>query len=128
MLLSFRGGEKIVKPFHFELRGEIRGRVTWEPYAWVHCTRCLRGHSLRRSMLPCSHRRSSPLSSICHREDNEPGPSLDCLVNSAKIRLASWPQVIIPYSSFDINVRQKMLLIGGRIGIYNWNFYYRQKQ
>ena len=58
-------------------------------------------------------------------EDNEPGPSFDCLVNSAEIQLASCPQVIISYSSFHINVGPKNVTDRFRIGIYNRNLYYR---
>ena len=29
------------------------------------------------------------------KENDEPGPSFDCLVNSSEIHLTSWPQVII---------------------------------
>ena len=38
MLLLLRVRETMAHQSYFEFRGLVRGRVTWEPYAWVHCT------------------------------------------------------------------------------------------
>ena len=39
MLLSLRVCETMVRLSHFEFRGQVGVRVTWEPYARVHCNR-----------------------------------------------------------------------------------------
>ena len=59
MLLSLRVCETMVRLFHFEFRGQVRGRVTWEPYAWVHCTRT------ERAIAPLQRRRNPHLIDPC---------------------------------------------------------------